>query len=548
MQLVSNYSLNTHNKNNYSQRKVESSHSFVDKNIQSINPSKNDYTNFKKNNSYQVYFGGLYHSDLLDELAKLTTKKISLISEIIDNEINIARIKKKQFELCNELRKTEESIAKKGNLLGEQTIKETKNTPIGGLNARIVGYLKEKDKIRAIFIQKLVKSKEDSAFLIPNCIILSGQSAETKAFFKGVEDESHDFAKVVNVSNMNIDKNFNTEIEKLLEEAKNRYVKEGKHTIIFMDNAERILSINKSDADIFGIKLDDSDKNILEANGNNINKISYFKSLFDNVSDIPNLDNPYAGQQSATTFIMTTKNPHLIHPDLISRSGKVTLFPIELASDNNLEYVIKFYLNKVDKILISLKKLKENANHAGEIDKIVGISNKSKENVKKMIQEGSINNLHIDFNDMPYDKIIKALNPNEAEGAFSNDKLKAIIQDALNYYLENGYGKEDVRISIIKALLNAERDITPKEYQKACEIKKMFKVEDIDITSLESLITQKRMGMLTNKSEKLLQTHIESIKTELESLNNQASSGALGEEQASRKKKLEELLLKINDK
>jgi len=146
MQLVSNYSLNIHNKNNYSQRKIENSNSFVAKNIQSTNPINNDYINLKKNNSCQVYFGGIYHSDLLDELAKLTTKKVSLISEIVDNEINIARIRKKQIGLCYELRKTEESFATKNNLLGKSTTKEPENIPLSGLNSRIGGYLKEKDK------------------------------------------------------------------------------------------------------------------------------------------------------------------------------------------------------------------------------------------------------------------------------------------------------------------------------------------------------------------------------------------------------------------
>lgn len=548
MQLVSNYSLNIDSKSNYPQKKFENSNSFVDKNVQPISPIKSYYAHFKKDNAYQVYFGGVYHSDLLNELAKLTTKKVSLISEIVDNEINIAHIRKKQFELCEELRKTEESITVKSNLHGEQTIKEPDKEPLSGLNNKIGGHLKEKDKIRTIFIRKLIKSKEDPAFPIPNCIILSGQPADTKTFFKGIEEETQDLAKVVDISNMNIDKNFNTEIEKLLTEAKNRYIKEGKRTIIFTDNAERILSINKTDSKILGIALDDNDKNILEANGNNIEKISYFKSLFDNVADIPNLNNPYMDQQSATTFIMATKNPHLIHPDLITRSGKVTLLPIELASDKNLEDVIKFHLNKISRILISLRKLKEDANYEKEVDQFRGISNEAKENIKKIIRRVSINDLQINFNDIPYEKIIKVLNPNETEGAFSNAKIELITQDVIDNYLEIGYGKEDIRISIIRALLNAHRDITPKEYKKYCEIRKIFEQEEIDLDSLESLLKQKEMGILSEKKANLLQYHIERIKAEFESLNNQANSGTLNEQQVSRKKELEELLLKINVK
>lgn len=519
------------NKSNYSKESTHKNSTLPVKGMQ-LPGYKQVYTN----NIKQISFGSVKDAELFKEIASLMAQKTSLMAQIAEKEMR--------------LKQTLEAIALKSKFINAQVLNDAEKTmpsPASSLNKRIAGYFREKEEISCKFVQRLIKSKNDPSIEVPSCIMLHGPICTGKtSFVEGIKEQTQGFAEVINISNMLGNQGFESRLKRVLEEAKDRYTKEGKRTILLMDQPERILSINTSDASILGIKLDDFDKSMLDSYGNNANTISMFKSLLDDVSKIPHEGDSKISNKSAVTFLMTTSRPHLIHPDLTSRHGKITPISIGLASDFNIGEVLKFYFKKMNDVADNLKKSKPYPYYQYKIDGLVEITGKVKENLKKMIKDGTIDNLHVDYNNMPYAQIIANLNPNKSEGAYNNVGLREIVRNAFNDYLEKNPAESDYKDSFFKVLVNTKRDISPERYQKYLEIQKRFVDEEVDPDSLNQLIRQKQFGILSDKTKKLLEDHIEKIKSELKIISEQAELGSLNESQLARKKELEELLLVIS--
>ena len=142
-----------------------------------------------------------------------------------------------------------------------------------------------------------------------------------------------------------------------------------------------------------------------------------------------------------------------------------------------------------------------------------------------MIENGTIDKLHVDYLNMPYQQLAKSINPNKTEGAYHNDGLRVIARDAFSDYLEKNPAEDDYRDSFFKVLINTKRDINPERYQQFSLIEKMLKDTEIDPNDLEQLLKQKKMGMLSEKKANLLKYHVEKIKSGLSGLNEQEKNG-----------------------
>lgn len=442
-------------------------------------------------------------------------------------------------------------IEKTKKMIGYQGLQDSINeilSAAGGVKDRIAGYLNEKEDIATKFVQKLAKSKDDPLTDVPGCVILYGPTGTGKTtFLNGIKDQSKDYAEVIDISTILSGGGFKSILDRILKDAKVRYTKTQKRTILLMNDAEKIFAINKTDAQVFGIKLDDADNNMLDAYGNNTDKVAHFKALLDDVSKTPEEGKLDESNKSATTFFITTNYPHLIHPDILSREGKATKIPIGLAKDFNLGEVLRFYFEKMNNVADKIKGFKHNPDYKEAIDGLSGITEKGRENIKIMIENGTVDSLRVDYNNMPYEQIAKHLNPNKTEGAYSNDGLRVISQNAFLDYLEKNPLEDDYRDSFFKVLINTKRDVNPERLQKFNLIDRMLKDVEIDPNDLEQLLKQKQMGMLSEKQNNLLKYHIEKIKSGLSSLNEQEKAGPLNEAQLKRKQTLEDLQRKIDE-
>lgn len=520
------------------------------------NEAKKDYTR-GHGGVWQFFYGdgseeySNKHSSEMNSRYWKPKREIDKIGENLSSDKKIIELADaNETQKQARLKQIEKLIEKIKKLISYQGLQDSINEMLsatGGVMDRIAGYQKEKDAIGTKFIQLLAKSQDEPATTeVPACVILYGPTGTGKTtFLNGIREQSKDYAEVVDLTGKLEGAAWRKILDSFLDNAKNRYNDTKKRTIFLLNDAEFILSINKTDAPTLGIKLDDADNNMLNVYGNNADKIAYFKALFDDVSKIPDEDKT-ASNKSAATFFVTTNYPHLIHQDILSREGKATKIPIGLASDFNLGEVLRFYFKKMNDVADKIKAFKHNPDYNEAIDGLAGITDKGRENIKKMIENGTIDNLHVDYNNMPYEQIATTLNPNKTEGAYSNDGLRVISQNAFLDYLEKNPAEDDYRDSFFKVFINTKRDVNPARYQKFNLIDKMLKDTEINPDDLEQLLKQKKMGMLSEKKANLLQYHVDRIKSSLNSLEEQEKNGPLTETQLKKKKELQELKQKID--
>ncbi len=321
---------------------------------------------------------------------------------------------------------------------------------------------------------------------------------------------------------------------------------------MLIDDAEKIFAINEQDAPLLGITLDNMDRSMLEKYGNNYDLISEFKQFLDSISKKPikdkNNGTDATDPRSATTVFITTNYPHLIHPDILSREGKATKISVGVPKNKDLVEVLSFYFKKMEETAQALRALKDRPDYEDFINGLTDVTPKGKENLKNLIKTGDIEYLKIDYHHMPYKLLAERMNPNMEEGAYSNDDIRVICQNAFYDYLEKNPAEDDFKTSFYKIFASTKRGINPARLKKFNMIDKMIKDDIVDIESLEELLKQRDLGLLSEKQKNVLQYHITRIETELKSLLEREKATELTEEEQSKKAELMKLKEKIDKK
>lgn len=491
---------------------------------------------------YQRVMERDYHS-VVRYMDDVRSKK-SIYEEII----NMAD--KDEVQRRQRISEIDEMIAIKTKMIDYQSLQDDINDMLsarGGVNDRIAGYEKEKEEINAKFIEPLLKSKNDPTVVLPSAVLLYGPTGTGKTtFLNGIIDQSRDVAHVVDLSSYKKSPSFDKLLGDELEKASQRYIDEGKRTIVVLNDAEDIFTITEDSAPLLGVTLDDQDRSIIRAAGDNTyERVSNFKQLLDTVSKTP--QSGIEGGRHATTIFTTTNYPHLIHPDLLSREGKMTKMAVGVAEGHNLIDVLKFYFEKMEVVAESLRALKNKSDYETFVDNIAGISQQARENIKNLIKNGKIDNLAVDYNHMPYAKLAEMMGPNLKDGAYSNDGIRVICQEAFKDYLEQDPAEFDYRDSFFKAYKNAKRDLNPQRLRKFNLIDRMIQNEKTDIEGLESVLEQMKAGLLTKKLENLVKYYQNSNRIELESLIDREAKFGLTEEEKAKKEELLLIKKRIDD-
>jgi len=436
-----------------------------------------------------------------------------------------------------------------GSVSIEKSLKQIEN--LMKENSGIAGYLDVRNKLYETLLCPIVESIYGTDYIkMPGVVILCGPTGTgKKTLLNEIAEKVKDHANVINISSIVAAPNFSEALIKELEQSKQRYKDTGKRTILVMDGPESFLSFNKSDIPMLGIKLDKYDENMLDANGNNRKNVCMFKFLLGDVAKIPAKNDPPDSCKSAATFFFTTNHPHLIDPSFITtHKGNFQKIVVDVASDNNLTEVLKFHFQKMSKVADAIKGLKHNPDYREVIDGLAGISNSAKYFIKEMIADGTIDKLHVDHENMPYSKLAKYLNPNKKEGAYSNDRLRFITNEAFKNYLTENPSKNDFKSSLFKVLMNTKRDISPEIYQKWQSTKKSMKCRSEDyIDKIEILLLQREIGLMTAKEANILNVNTKELKARLNRLKKSEAEGLLIREDVLQEKaRLEELLRQIN--
>ncbi len=433
----------------------------------------------------------------------------------------------------------------------QQTINAMFNK-VGGLNSRIAGYDYEKDEITKMFVEPLAKSIDDPSVKVPAAVLLYGATGTGKTtFLNGIGAQSKDFAEIRDLSLDTVAEDFINEIRRQVNDARVRYLEQDANgnqkktrTILLINEAERFLSMTPKEATIlYGEDVfDDMDIEYMENYGHNANYINKFKTLLDTCSEPPcDMEDK---TRAALTIFITSNYPHLIHPDLLSRDGKMPFIAINPARGKNIEAVIKHYFVKAEELVEKIKILDD----INDIDNLAGISSKAKENIKKMKREGRLDKLVIDSENIPYDKFSEEFKPTMKKGAFSNDCYRKIAEKACNMFLEDpshtfeyyfitNLLKEDAQKTLPNGVvIPSGRDINPQRYKKFISIYNMLAPADTNEKSmLEHL---EKLGVIDEKAKKRLAYIRIKEASELQNLEEKEQNGTITEDEQSRLQEL----------
>ena len=492
-------------------------------------------------------------NDKLDHIRHLRANKDTLKTVVKSTTLNSEQVN----SLIKEIDEMIKQKIRQESIDGVQKAINAMHNKIGGLDDRIAGYEYEKDQIKKMYVEPLIKSMEKSgdvadSIYIPPAILLHGATGTGKSeIINAIGAQFSDMAKVENMSNDIHAENFLKELEKHKHEARKKYLEKDSdgnikktRTILLINEAEKYLSMTPTEAKLLygeGV-FDESDFELMENYSNEPKYINEFKSLLDSCSEAPRDINDKS--RAATTFFITTNYPHIIHPDLLSRNGKMPYIAINPASDLNIEAVLKHYFKRSHDVIERLKVTKDPKG----IDELEDISFKAKTLLKNYIINGKIDDLSIDYENIPYDIFAKEFNPSFKKGAFSNDRYKKIVKDSLDMYLDNPshtfeyyFSKNILREDAPKRLPNgviipSGRDINPERYKKFVTIYNMLAPAEVE--EKEMLLKMEKMGTIDKKAQQRLNYIRMKESSELKNLEEKEIQGILREEE---KLRLEEL-------
>lgn len=417
------------------------------------------------------------------EAKKLSPEMLQrkLIIDIISTEIQINKLERKKSLLSEKLKSIKDYI----DTYDEQIIVNLElalDDEENSLYNPLPGYSKQMDLIRSRFIDNIKMKNELIQPDVPGAIMLYGDKQTTKIFVDKIKPEIG--AEKMYIQQPGIINDFFSGIKSFIDEARRRFILTGVRSGIILENPEKYFSIGAKTASAFGLNLNSTDKKILTENESDMSKVSFFKALLDNVSKLPEKgrDNDSG---AALTFIMPTENPHLIHPDLLKRDGKLTFLDLSIPRDENLKEIILSFAN-LPKILLE---------------------------------------------NMPWKKLLNELNPNRLRGGLSINNIKQAAMNANN------------SIEYISKLISSPRDISPETCQRFFHINKIMEIDKNKNAeeSIELLIMQKHMGLLSSKSMQILNDKIKELTNELKELECETCT----KKQLKRREMIKEILRKI---
>ena len=214
---------------------------------------------------------------------------------------------------------------------------------------RKVCYFKESKQFFSQYLAPLFRgSKTKKA--VPSVVICGPDDIMLERFARAVRESCKENG--INFTDMSADINSELFIQKISNRLKNNtehYLRTKKRSVIYIDAPERLLSIDESEVGSHsGFPFSKEDIKFAEAH-NNIVNVSWFKSVLDECSSLPetdtisknalqDIDIKCAESKAATTFIFKTNRPQLIHPDF--RDGKMEKFYVRYPDKTELEEII----------------------------------------------------------------------------------------------------------------------------------------------------------------------------------------------------------------
>ena len=338
-------------------------------------------------------------------------------------------------------------------------LKERTNEKI--FQASIPGYNQEKEEFYECYLKPLWETNYKTG-ISPSILISSPDKYVADNFKKSAYDAANDMGLNCTIFSCKDSSLFFSRLSEQLENNKKYYIQHGKRSIIFIDEPEKFLGINAADlSSRINLILDEQDRKIINRN-KNADTIAKFKTLLDYCHELP--DGNKKG--FATTFIFSTKYPHLIHPDF--RDGKMSKLYFDFPKNENLIEILRKQSNNIKDFDISNNKIK---------------------------------NIEIPQDTLGAHFLKVFVNPNQYVGAYSSETLGKAAQKACIKMMEDSI-PFPFTIVFADIISKTPRDISGEQIVKYNKIKNSF-IKKSD--KYEELIDLKNDGMLDDKELKALE-------------------------------------------
>lgn len=310
----------------------------------------------------------------------------------------------------------------------------------------VFGYAREKVKLTQVLLEPLLESILDPHVSVPSSVLLHGCEDNVMGKIVGGIHEifrplQYDAVKTLKASKQD----FIPNIKSILDNHRAINQSVPKKFIIHIEEPELSLGMSSNQAKrLLNFELSKEDLQILEQNNNNMDDISYFKSLLDNCGE------HVSNGGCATTFLFTSKRPHLIHPDF--RKGKMEKIEIGRPRDDEAGKMFLDMLKHIIGVLYSNRH--RNPSQTAYINKLA--------------------NLHVDsISSQQQEEIKNFFYVNYPDGAFSYDDIFKLPFDVCDVIMANDSRVPGIQC-VYAVLNNAKRSYSPEDVVRQMEIADLF--------------------------------------------------------------------------
>lgn len=421
-------------------------------------------------------------------------KNTNLIYTTMQDEIMLSKTLQKIKKNKNKM-SSFEFLKSISNEIKKITTSKNKNL----IDNSLFGFKKIKESLYTNLVLPISKKTELQLNKYPASILFYGPNQNVDKIVKGLSDELSDKAIIINDSNIS-ETDFELDILQIRDNAKKNLFETGKRTFVILNDVEKYFSITLNVAKQLGIPINNNDINIFDSAQNNASKIALFKSLLDNCSLLPHNHSGNFNEGQALTFIMTTKHPHLISPDLICKADRMTPYNLFYPKDNNLKDVITDIARKYNNDFLNT------------------------------------------FDNDTWDILLKEINPSTKKGAISLDELEHSIKSFYKHSPEKNPIISNLDLGL--CLLNCQRDIAPSEVRNVFKILKYLEniEEETIYEDYKKLIVKNELGLITAKDIQLLLQDKLQVESELKRIVKRENCRKLSDNMQTRKEILTQIM------
>ena len=483
--------------------------------------------------------------DLYEQIVSMSTSDVQKNKTFV-SQIDIMIAQKQQIEDQERRLRGIEGINKAIEAMGNAQ---------GGLDDRIGGYDFEKEELRNAFIKPLAKSQTTPTIKVPSAVLLYGANGTGKTtFIESIATEAAEegYAEVVKMPPSDNAREFKDNISRIFHDAKVRYLEPGDdnkpkrvRTILLINDAERFFSMSHKQAKAVYEKqpdlIDAADEARLSSVSHDHTIIDDLKSALDDCAGVPSSIKDESLNNAAATIFITTNYPHLIDRDLLRKFSYIAA--INPAKDKNMEEVMKFYFKRCSDVIDAVKdRAKDPDFDSEDFEYLVDyLSDSSISKLNQMANNGTIQDLKIPHDTIPYENIARDFRPTTKTGAFDNNQLQQLATQALNAYIHDPL--TDYSGHYYNLLFNTKRMLDPVRYKHQINIfntlaplNKQEGKEDRQKMLEEKILLyrQEQAGIISNRDKKKLDYIKAQDSQELNYLQTKNEEASLAAEEQAR--------------